>query len=40
MNLVSVGSANALSPVRRQAIIWTNVGLSSIGLLETDLNEI
>ena len=40
MNLVGVGSGNGLSPVRRQAIIGTNVGLLSIGALETNISEI
>ena len=28
VNLATIGSDNGLSPVRRQAIIWINVGLS------------
>ena len=32
------GSDNGLSPVRRQAIIWTNAGLLSIGTLGTNLS--
>ena len=31
VNQVSIGSDNGLSPIRRQAIIWTSAGLSSIG---------
>ena len=34
MNQVSIVSGNGLSPVRRQAITWTNADLLSIGLLE------
>ena len=33
-------SDNGLSPVRRQAITWTNAGLLSIGLLGTSFSEI
>ena len=33
-------SDNGLSPVRCQAITWTNAGLLSIGLMWTDFNEI
>ena len=40
MNQVSIGSDNGLSPIRRQAIIWTNAGLLSIGPLETNFSEI
>ena len=40
MNWVSIGSGNGLSLVRRQAITWTNDGLLSIGLLETNVSEI
>ena len=29
-NLVSIGSDTGLSPIRRQAIIWTNAWLLSI----------
>ena len=39
-NLISIGSDNGLSPVQRQAIIWTNAGLLSIGPLETNFSEI
>ena len=35
-----IGSDNGLSPGRRQAIIWTNVGILLIGLLRTNLSEI
>ena len=38
--LVIIGSDNGLSPGRRQAIIWTNAGLLSIGTLETNFSEI
>ena len=36
----SFGSANGLSPVRRQAITWTNADLLSIGPLGTNFSEI
>ena len=36
MNQVGIGSDNGSSPIRRQAIIWTNVGLLSIGPLGTN----
>ena len=39
-NLTTIGSDNALSPIRRQAIILTNAGLLSIGPLETIFSEI
>ena len=35
-----IGSYSALSPGRRQAIIWTNAGTLSIGPLGTDFSEI
>ena len=35
-----IGSDNGLSPGLRQAIIWTNTGISLIGTLETNFNEI
>ena len=35
-----IGSENGLSPSRRQAIIWTNAGLLSIGTLQTYFSEI
>ena len=40
VNWVSIGSDNGLLPVRRQAIIWTNAGLLSIGTLQTYFSEI
>ena len=40
VNWVCIGSDNGLSPVRRQAITWTNTDLLSIGALGTNLNEI
>ena len=40
VNWVSIGSGNGLSPVRRQAITGTNADILSIGLLETNFNEI
>ena len=36
----SIGSDNGLSPDRRQAIIWTNVGILLIGPLGTNFSEI
>ena len=38
--LTIIGSDNGLSPDRRQAIIWTNVEVLLIGLLETNFSEI
>ena len=38
--LTIVGSDNALSPGRRQAIILTNAGILLIGPLGTNFNEI
>ena len=40
VNRVSIASDNGLSPVRRQAIIWTNAGILSIWSLATSFNEI
>ena len=37
--LTIIGSDNGLSPDRRQAIIWTNAGISLIGPLGTKFNE-
>ena len=37
--LITIGSDNGLSPDRRQAIIWTNAGLLSIGPLRTYFSE-
>ena len=34
-----IGSDNGLSPGRRQAIIWTNAGILSTGLLGTSFKE-
>ena len=39
-NLFIIGSDNGLSPSRRQAIIWTNAGISLIGPLGTNFSEI
>ena len=39
-NLTITGSCNGLSPWRRQAITWTNAGISSIGPLATNFSEI
>ena len=36
----TIGSDNGLSPGRRQAIIWTNVGILLIGPLGTKFNDI
>ena len=38
--LTNIGSDNGLSPGRRQAIIWTNAGISLIGPFRTNLSEI
>ena len=38
--LTIIGSDNGLSPGRRQAIIWTNVGILLIGTLRTNFSEI
>ena len=40
VELAIIGSDNGLSPGRRQAIIWTNAGLSLIGPLGTNFSEI
>ena len=40
VNWVSIGSGNGLSPVRRQAITWTNGDLLSIGPLGINFSEI
>ena len=37
--LTIIGSDNGLSPVRRQAITWTNVGILLIGPLGTNFSE-
>ena len=38
--LTTIGSANGLSPGRRQAIIWSNAGILFIGPLGTNFIEI
>ena len=38
-NLTIIGSDNGLSPGRRQAIIWNNAVILSIGLLGTNFSE-
>ena len=38
-NLSIIGSDNGLSPSRRQAIIWTNVGILLIGPIGTNFSE-
>ena len=38
-NITIIGSDNGLSPGRRQAIIWTNVGILLIGTLGTNFSE-
>ena len=38
--LIIIGSDNGLSPRRRQAVIWTNAGILSIGPLRTKFSEI
>ena len=40
MNWVIIGPGNGLSPVRRQAITWTNAGLTSVRLRGTYFSEI
>ena len=40
VNWFSIGADNGLPPIRRQAIIWTNSWLFSIGPLGTRFNEI
>ena len=39
-NLTIIGSNNGLSPDRRQAIIWTNAGISLIGPYGANFSEI
>ena len=39
-DLTIIGSDNGLSPGQRQAIIWTNVGILSIGPPVTNFSEI
>ena len=39
-NLIIIGSDNGLLPGRRQAIIWTTVGILLIGPLGTNFSEI
>ena len=39
-NWVSISSVNGLSPVRRQAITWTNAGFLSIAFMGANFNEI
>ena len=38
--LTTTGSDNGLSPGRRQAIIWTNAGILSVGLLGWNFSEL
>ena len=38
--LINIGSDNGLSPGQRQAIIWTNFGISLIRPLGTNFSEI
>ena len=40
MNWIIISSGNGLSPIRRQAITWTNAGLLSSGRLGINLSEI
>ena len=40
MNRVNIGSDNGMSPVQRQAIIRTNAGLLSVGLLGTNFHDL
>ena len=39
-NLTTIGSDNGLSPDRRQAIIWTNAGILSVGPLVINFSKI
>ena len=39
-NLTIIGSDNGMSPDRRQAITWTNAGISLIGHSGTNFSEI
>ena len=39
VNRIGIGSDNGLSHIRRQAIIWTDAGLLSIGPLGTKFSE-
>ena len=38
--LTVIGSDNALSPARRQAISWSNAGILSLGHMGTNFREI
>ena len=38
-NLTIIGSDNGLTPARRQAITWTNVGILLIGPIGTNFSE-
>ena len=38
-NVTIIGSDNGLSPGRRQAITWTNVGILLIGHLEINFSD-
>ena len=40
LNRAIIGSDNGLSPVRRQAIIWTNAGILLIEPLGTNFSEV
>ena len=40
VNWVDIGSDNGLSPIRHQAIIWSNSEILSVGPLGTNLSEI
>ena len=40
VNWAIIGSDNGVSPVRRQALIWTNARMLLIGPLGTDFTEI
>ena len=40
VNWIGIGSDNGLSPIRRQAIIWTNAGMLLMGPLDTHFSEI
>ena len=40
VNWMGIGPGNGLSPVRHQAITWTNADLLSFGPLRTNFSEI
>ena len=40
MNRINIGLNNSLTPIQRQAIIYTNAALLSIGAIGTNFGEI